>query len=236
MDKRYECTDSRGRNGRVYHRCALGGSDLKVGVVEYRLSAGCSIMTRPMTCASRPLSVASQNIIDMVGAWEGILSRRSCPYMRMKVWEADEARAATEFNADDIQQPYLGHIVENRVDPAGIAGAVSRHSAHRSDLPCYPRSKSITSPGCSLVRLDDGTELVGKLLVAADGGESRVRQAAGIGVHKWDYEQQALVASVKTSFRSRILLAAIYPHRAFGFLAALKVDNASLFGTTRRLK
>ena len=39
-----------------------------------------------------------------------------------------------------------------------------------------------------------------KILVAADGGQSRVRQAVGLGVTSWDYKQHALVIYIETEY------------------------------------
>ncbi|WP_370277858.1 UbiH/UbiF/VisC/COQ6 family ubiquinone biosynthesis hydroxylase [Pontibacterium sp.] len=198
MDKRYDVLIVGGGMVGATIACALGGSDLSVGVLEYQYPKGFDL-EQPRDLRVSAISVASQNVIDMVGAWEGILSRRSCPYRRMKVWESDEQRAATEFVSDDISEPYLGHIVENRIIQLAL---LERMAAFDNvDLICPAKTVSIDySPGASVVTLEDGTELVGRLLVAADGGESRVRQAAGIGVRKWDYEQNALVASVITDY------------------------------------
>ena len=198
MDKRYDVLIVGGGMVGATIACALGGSDLSVGVLEYQYPKGFD-PEQPHDLRVSAISVASQNVIDMVGAWEGILSRRSCPYRRMKVWESDEQRAATEFVSDDISEPYLGHIVENRIIQLAL---LERMAAFDNvDLICPAKTVSIDySPGASVVTLEDGTELVGRLLVAADGGESRVRQAAGIGVRKWDYEQNALVASVITDY------------------------------------
>lgn len=198
MDKRYDVLIVGGGMVGATIACALGGSDLSVGVLEYQYPKGFD-PEQPHDLRVSAISVASQNVIDMVGAWEGILSRRSCPYRRMKVWESDEQRAATEFNSDDISEPYLGHIVENRIIQLAL---LERMAAFENvDLICPAKTVSIDySPGASVVTLEGGTEVVGRLLVAADGGESRIRQAAGIGVRKWDYEQNALVASVITDY------------------------------------
>jgi 2-octaprenyl-3-methyl-6-methoxy-1,4-benzoquinol hydroxylase len=37
-------------------------------------------------------------------------------------------------------------------------------------------------------------------LIAADGGQSRVRQAVGLGVTSWDYNQHALVIYIETAY------------------------------------
>ncbi|MGB0467474.1 MAG: UbiH/UbiF/VisC/COQ6 family ubiquinone biosynthesis hydroxylase [Pontibacterium sp.] len=201
MNKRYDILIVGGGMVGATIACALGGSDLSVGVVEYRYPDAFED-SQPHDLRVSALSVASQNILDMVGAWEGVLSRRSCPYKRMKVWEANEARASTEFNSDAISLPYLGHIVENRIIQLALLEQMSTFD--NVDLICPAQTESIDySPGASIVRLNDGTELIGRLLIAADGGESRVRQAAGIGVHKWDYEQYALVASVTTAYEQQ---------------------------------
>ena len=52
----------------------------------------------------------------------------------------------------------------------------------------------------TVIELDDGQVLSTKLLVAADGGQSRVRQAVGLGVTSWDYKQHALVIYIETEY------------------------------------
>jgi 2-octaprenyl-6-methoxyphenol hydroxylase len=47
-----------------------------------------------------------------------------------------------------------------------------------------------------VVRLGDGTTAAAKLLVAADGARSRLREQAGIAIHGWDYRQSAIVTTV----------------------------------------
>jgi 2-octaprenylphenol hydroxylase len=47
------------------------------------------------------------------------------------------------------------------------------------------------------VTLEDGREIQARLLVAADGANSRVRGLAGIPVRGWGYDQNAVVATVR---------------------------------------
>lgn len=181
--------------------CALGDSGLSVAVLErdfpQPFDAG-----QPYDLRVSALSAASRNILEALGVWGGISSRRLCPYRRMKVWEADDHRAATEFRAEEIGCEALGHIVENRIIQLAL---IQRLKAFGNiDLICPARTELIEyAPGSSLVRLHDGREIVARLLVAADGGQSRVRAAAGIGVHQWDYDQHALVASVDTAYEQQ---------------------------------
>ena len=178
--------------------CALGGSNLSVAVLEDYYPAEFSPDQNHDLRVSA-LSVASENILQKVGAWEGISSRRSCPYRRMKVWEVSEEKASTEFISDHIGCNHLGHIVENRIIQLALLERMQQFD--NIDLICPAGIQEIDySPGSSLIRLKGDREIIARLLIAADGGESKVRQAAGIGVHKWDYEQGALVASVTTKF------------------------------------
>ena len=178
--------------------CALGGSNLSVAVLENHYPAEFS-PEQDHDLRVSALSVASQNILHNVGAWEGIRSRRSCPYKRMKVWEASEEKASTEFNSDHIGRDYLGHIVENRIIQLALLERLQQFD--NIDFICPAGVQEIDySPGSSMIRLENDREIIAKLLIAADGGESKVRAAAGIGVNKWDYEQSALVASVTTNY------------------------------------
>ena len=175
---------------------ALGNTDLKVAVVEQQYPDEFKPESEHDLRVSA-LSIASEQILKNLGVWEGILARRSCPYRRMKIWESNEDQASTEFVSEDVGAAHLGYIVENKVIQLALLEKLKQFN--NIELICPADTISIDySPGCSLVQLVDGRELIGKLLVAADGGSSRVRAAAGIGVHSWDYDQQALVASVIT--------------------------------------
>jgi 2-octaprenyl-6-methoxyphenol hydroxylase len=46
------------------------------------------------------------------------------------------------------------------------------------------------------VQFKDGGEVSARLLVGADGAKSAVREAAGIAIHGWDYDQSAIVTTV----------------------------------------
>lgn len=178
--------------------CALGGSGLSVGVLERSLPPSFS-PDQPHDLRVSALSVASERFLQNIDAWEGIESRRSCPYKRMKVWENDSRREATEFDAGDIGYDHLGHIVENRIVQLALLERV-RQCDNLDLIAPAPTGRIDYSPGATLVELENGEQLVGRLVIAADGGDSMVRQAAGIGVTKWDYGQHALVAGVTTSY------------------------------------
>ena len=46
------------------------------------------------------------------------------------------------------------------------------------------------------VVLSDGSRVAARLLVAADGARSKIREGAGIAIHGWDYPQSSIVTTV----------------------------------------
>ena len=175
--------------------CSLGGSRLRVAVLEDALPLTFA-PDQPHDLRVSAISIASASVLKTVGAWSGVTSRRFCPFRRMRVWEA---AGDVEFRSEDINEPALGYIVENRVIQLAVLDRLRGFA--NVDLLCPARAREIEySAEGSKVELDDGRILKGRLLVAADGGCSRVRHAAGMGVSGWDYEQQALVLTVETAY------------------------------------
>lgn len=175
--------------------CCLGGSELKVAVIEAQLPEPFSA-EQPHDLRVSALSIASKNILEAVGAWNGITERRCCPFKRMRVWEN---AGDTTFNSEDIRYPELGYIVENRITQLALLDRLP--SFDNVELLMPETISKINYDGhASEVLLANGRTLQAKLLVAADGGQSRVRQAVGLGVTSWDYNQHALVIYIETAY------------------------------------
>lgn len=175
--------------------CSLGGSDLRVAVIEAQQPEAFSAEQAHDLRVSA-LSIASRNILETVGAWDGVTSRRCCPFKRMRVWEN---AGDTTFNSDDIRAPELGYIVENRVTQLALLDRLPAFSNVELLMP-QTITKIQYNGSSSEITLADGRVLQAKLLVAADGGQSRVRQAVGLGVTSWDYNQHALVIYIETAY------------------------------------
>jgi 2-octaprenyl-3-methyl-6-methoxy-1,4-benzoquinol hydroxylase len=173
--------------------CGLGGSSLKVAVIEQQMPEPFS-PEQPHDLRVSALSIASRKILEAVGAWQGVIDRRSCPFRRMRVWETT---GDTEFSCDDINYSELGHIVENRVTQLALLERLQEFS--NIELISPVQIKNIEySENSSQLQLEDGRCLSARVLVAADGGQSKVRQTVGLGVTSWDYQQQAMVLYIET--------------------------------------
>lgn len=144
------------------------------------------------------LSRASERILAHAGAWERIRASRVSSYERMHVWPAGSpprGPGGVTFDAAELGEPDLGHIVENRLVQTALLEAFAarggelRRGALR-DL-CFERDA---------VRLEtDGAVIRARLVVGADGARSRVRELAGLGTVIEDYGQAAIVANVRSA-------------------------------------
>jgi 2-octaprenyl-3-methyl-6-methoxy-1,4-benzoquinol hydroxylase len=175
--------------------CCLGDSGLSVAIIEAQVSENFT-PDQPHDLRVSALSIASRNILEAVGAWQGVVSRRFCPFKRMRVWET---AGDTTFNSDDIRYPELGYIVENRITQLALLERLADFDNIKLLMPQTISKINYNGYDSELV-LADGDVLQAKLLVAADGGTSRVRQSVGLGVTSWDYNQHALVIYVETAY------------------------------------
>lgn len=139
------------------------------------------------------LSLASEYLLRNLGVWDTVAAERITPYREMHVWDA-LGRASIHFDCVDLQQPRLGHIVENDRVQRALWEALEQAPGIR--LLCPARLERADSHGRAALALEDGTRVTAELVVAADGAASRMRREAGIAVDRWRYRQRAVVAVV----------------------------------------
>ena len=128
------------------------------------------------------LSPKSAQIMQQSSAWDILQGMRLCPYKRMRVWEMDGFGDLT-FNANQVGMLELGHIVENRLVQLSLWQALESHENVAVICPASPirfnRHGDVTN-----VVLDNGQHLSARLVVGADGAQSKVREAFGVGVNR----------------------------------------------------
>lgn len=139
-----------------------------------------------------PSSIALLNELDV---WTSIRDARACPYTHMHVWDA-QSGAAIDFNAADEGRDLLGYIVENNLVQWALWQSLEAAGVQRL-CPATVKDFEVRTDRVVL-DLADGESLSVRLLVAADGAGSPLRQRAGIGTRGRDYGQRAIVAHVST--------------------------------------
>ena len=137
---------------------------------------------------------ASQRLLDNLGVWPVIAADRATAYQQMHVWDR-AGFGEIHFDAADLAEPDLGHVIENRVIVRALwqafdtAGVVVR-------APVKLRRLQFDDDG-ALLQLDDRSRVRAGLVVAADGARSHVRELVGIESRSEPYDQHALVATVR---------------------------------------
>ena len=169
----------------------LGSSGWRIAVLER--SDGFSALADPRSLA---LSDSTRRILDAIGAWSA-LSSECAAVTRIDVSQRG-AFGSTRLNAEDERLPALGYVV-----PAVILARILREAVE--DLPncSYLARTSVEQvrprdDGVGLDIRQDGTPktLGSRLLIAADGARSALRDALGLHAEEVDYDQSAGVAEV----------------------------------------
>jgi 2-octaprenylphenol hydroxylase len=142
------------------------------------------------------LTKASENILQTLGVWPGMLERGISPYKDMRVWDA-KADGELHFDCADTIFNELGHIVENRVTVAALWDKLETLPTVTCVTDAKVSHLSLLPNGRRLL-LADGRQLDADLVIAADGRDSSLRAMAGIEVTGWPYKQDGLVATIST--------------------------------------
>jgi len=146
------------------------------------------------------LAPDARTLLADLDVWTSIESSRVSPYRRIRVWDA-LAPGELAFDAAERGESALGWIVENKLIQQALWQAVQCPASSDGALRVYcPATIADISKDEDAVTatLDDGTRLRARVLVAAEGAESSVRQRLGIGFDGRDYGARAVVAHVAT--------------------------------------
>lgn len=175
--------------------CALGRQGFEVHVVEVQAPQAFAA-DQPLELRVSAVSLASQTLFEALDAWKHVLASRAAPFRRMRVWDL-KGPGETNFDSRDIGEPVLGYIVENRLLQLALWKAAEGLDSLHWHCPARLASFAMQQAGI-LAQLDDGARIHARLVIGADGAGSHVRELANIGLTQWDYDVEALVATVRT--------------------------------------
>lgn len=140
------------------------------------------------------LSCRSVNLLKKLGAWLPDDRMRATPYRQLETWEYEAW--AIRFDAASLGMPELGVMLENSVVQAAIWQqlAVLNLAVYAPDR----LERMTATPDGYCLTLGSQQRLSARLVIGADGADSKVRQFANIGVTGWDYRQACLSMIVQT--------------------------------------
>lgn len=170
----------------------LADSSLKIAVLDKEPAPE---LIAPSLKRVSALNQASKRLLGQLGVWQDLTS--AAPYTDMKVWEANSF-GRIEFSALEQGCDELGWIVDNEQLRAVLYSKLKS----KTNVSCQFQSTILNisnSEQQNLLTLQDQSPMLCKLLVAADGANSFVRQQLQMPIAFWDYQHQALVAQIRTA-------------------------------------
>jgi len=141
------------------------------------------------------ITLASQRILQNLGVWSYIQSRRISPFRAIQVWDTQANHL--EFTSEAIAEAQLGFIIENNLIQQALYEALKAYPAVTWHAPIALAKLEQQDNEIKLFT-DKQQTITARCVVAADGANSWVREAVNISLEKKDYHQQAIVATVTT--------------------------------------
>jgi len=178
--------------------CGLGkalGPDHRIALIDRSASPG----TARRDSRASALSAGSKRMLEALGVWTA-LEQEAQPIASIEITDTSlEAGVRpvllTYDNVTDAHEAAT-YIVPNAALYDALYAAARRIASIEWIVPGEARD-FVGADACVRVRLADARQLGTSLLVAAEGRDSRLREAAGIGIVGWSYPQIGIVATVR---------------------------------------
>jgi 2-octaprenyl-6-methoxyphenol hydroxylase len=142
------------------------------------------------------IAAAARRMFETLGVWQAVASRAS-PIRDMIVTDSALAAAVRptylSFSGEVAEGEPFAHMVEN-ADLARALLARARDLGVTIEAPAAVTGLDLTA--APRLTLADGDELAARLIVAADGVRSRLRDLAGLKTVAIDYDQAGIVLTV----------------------------------------
>jgi len=141
------------------------------------------------------IAAAARRLFETIGVWPADLAQ---PILDMAITDSrvnDAVRPVfLTFEGEIVPGEPFAHMIENRdliaalIAKAGDEGV----TLHATAITAFEAGR-----GRVTTQLADGETIAARVLVAADGANSRLRELAGIQTFGWSYGQSAIVTTVQ---------------------------------------
>ncbi len=170
-------------------------SDLRIAIIERSSQLKSNPVPNQRVVA---LGATATDVLSNVGVLDELGPEFCHPYTHMHVWD-ENSRGELDFDALDTEHPQLGHMIDSNQ----CTLLLQKQAADSAKLDCFfdcaPHALELFDDHAVLNTEGDGpSDIVAKLLVAADGAGSWVRQQVKIFSNHRDYGQLGIVARIKT--------------------------------------
>ena len=144
------------------------------------------------------ITASARRMFEALGVWQGVAQEAEAMaaiIVTDSVKPGDPRPVLLQFGTEDMTGGPSAHMIENRHLYGAMLGQALL-SPHISFVTGQPVAGYSFGPGLAAVTLADGSLIRAPLIVAADGRNSPAREAGGIKLIGWPYDQMGLVATV----------------------------------------
>ncbi len=175
---------------------ALRGLPLRIALIEAH--APDSSSQPSFDDRTTALGNASRRVFEALGLWPA-LAPEAAPITAIHVSDAGRFGFA-RLAAAELSLDALGYVVPNRVLGRELWRALAAAPAVTPFMPARLQALTVADDVATLelVQATEPVSISAKLVVAADGAQSLVRAVAGLGATVDDYDQVAIVASLRS--------------------------------------
>ena len=173
--------------------CTVAGANVPVLLIEQRPLPD----TTALAFDGRVTAIArgSRHLLEGIGIWPH-LAEEAQPILDIEVGER-HSPLTVHYDHRAVGGEPLGHIVENRVIRRALLRRLAELSTGALEVAAPERWGRIERRTDLVdIALASGQRVRARLLAAADGRGSPLRDLVGIGVTRWNYRQTGIVATV----------------------------------------
>jgi 2-octaprenyl-6-methoxyphenol hydroxylase len=145
------------------------------------------------------ISAGARRLFETIGVW-GAVAAEAQPILDMIITDSKLGHAARPalltFGGEVEPGEPFAHMIENAPLVSALIEKAEQDGITLSALSAERFARSPRAGAARGVELANGTECWAELVVAADGGHSRLRESAGVQRTNWTYPQAAIVTTV----------------------------------------
>jgi 2-octaprenyl-6-methoxyphenol hydroxylase len=172
--------------------CALKNSGINVVLIEAQ-----SLETAVSRRQAYALSLQSDRIFTQIGVWQQIVADIS-KFRYIRLSDANYSKTV-KFETSELGTDFLGYVGEHRVILTALQKFIADCANVRWLCPAEVLGIEYQETGAQIKIRVEGElrQIETKLVIAADGARSRVRNWAGIGTRGWKYWQSCVAFTIK---------------------------------------
>ncbi len=179
--------------------CALGQAGLKVAIVEAEARSMASNRGQAYS-----INLLSVQVFEDLGLWQRI--RPNVETYRSVQLSDGDYKKVVQFSPQDLGRETIGYVAEHRV----LLAALQQGLDALPNVDCIRPAtvvETVKTDDRTLVKFkrssqisDQAETISAKLVIAADGSRSPLRQAANISTFGWQYWQSCIVAFIQPEY------------------------------------